>query len=163
MQPVAKGDGKSNTIPARESQQSSYVANLLCIKAIPYGYWAAFRRTSSKTSYIRRKWSSDRLAFARDHYTGEFAQALGSLDALFNNLDEIVVQRHDNGVYKKAIDAHLAKLLQAIHCQVPISLQEVSKLSAGSIYSMINYLTEVDCDMWMMILITASFCKLIAY
>lgn len=85
------------------------------------------------------------------------------MDALFNNLDEIVVERHNNGVYKKAIDAHLAKLLKTIHCQVPISLQEVSKLSAGSIDSMINYLTEVDCDMWMMILITASFCKLIAY
>ncbi|MDY2798024.1 MAG: hypothetical protein SOV16_02455 [Anaerobiospirillum succiniciproducens] len=33
MQPVAKGDVKSNTIPARESQQSSYVAKLLCSKA----------------------------------------------------------------------------------------------------------------------------------
>ena len=71
---------------------------------------------------------------------------MGSLDALFNNLDEIVVERHDNGVYKKAIDAHLAKLLQARHCQVPISLQEVSKLSAGGLDSIINNLAEVDCD-----------------
>ena len=71
---------------------------------------------------------------------------MGSLDALFNNLDEIVVERHNNGVYKKAIDAHLAKLLQARHCQVPISLQEVSKLSAGSVDSIINNLAEVDCD-----------------
>lgn len=38
MLPVAKGDGKSNTISIRDSQQSSYVANFLCIKAIPYGY-----------------------------------------------------------------------------------------------------------------------------
>ena len=38
MQSVAKGDGNSNTISARDSQQSSYVANLLCIKAIPYEY-----------------------------------------------------------------------------------------------------------------------------
>lgn len=38
MQSVAKGYGNSNTISARDSQQSSYVANLLCIKAIPYGY-----------------------------------------------------------------------------------------------------------------------------
>lgn len=38
MQSVAKGYGNSNTISARYSQQSSYVANLLCIKAIPYGY-----------------------------------------------------------------------------------------------------------------------------
>ena len=29
---------------------------------------------------------------------------------------------------------------------MPISLHEVSKISAGSIDSMINYLTEVDCD-----------------
>lgn len=71
---------------------------------------------------------------------------MGSLDALFNNLDEIVVERHDNGVYKKAIDAHLAKLLQARHCQVPISLQEVSKLSAGGLDSIINNLAGVDCD-----------------
>lgn len=70
---------------------------------------------------------------------------MGSLDALFNNLDEIVVERHDNGVYKKAIDAHLAMLLKAIHCQVPISLQEVSKLSVWGIDSIINNLTEVDC------------------
>lgn len=68
-----------------------------------------------------------------------------SLDAPFNNLDEIVVERHNNGVYWKEIDAHLAKLLQTIHCQVPISLQEVSKLSAGALASMINKLTEVDC------------------
>lgn len=38
MQSVAKGDGNSKTISARDSQQSSFVANLLCIKAIPYGY-----------------------------------------------------------------------------------------------------------------------------
>ena len=38
MQSVAKGDGNSKTISARDSQQSSYVAKLLCIKAIPYGY-----------------------------------------------------------------------------------------------------------------------------
>ncbi|MCI6862702.1 MAG: hypothetical protein MR864_00555 [Anaerobiospirillum succiniciproducens] len=38
MQSVAKGDGNSKTISARDSQESSYVANLLCIKAIPYGY-----------------------------------------------------------------------------------------------------------------------------
>ena len=38
MQSVAKGDGYSKTISARDSQESSYVANLLCIKAIPYGY-----------------------------------------------------------------------------------------------------------------------------
>ena len=69
-----------------------------------------------------------------------------SLDALFNNLDEIVVERHDNGVYCKAIDVHLAKLLKAIHCQVPISSQEVSKLSAVGIDSIINNLTAVDCD-----------------
>ena len=38
MQSVAKVYGNSKTISARDSQQSSYVANLLCIKAIPYGY-----------------------------------------------------------------------------------------------------------------------------
>ena len=38
MQSVAKGDGNSKTISARDSQQSSYVLKLLCIKAIPYGY-----------------------------------------------------------------------------------------------------------------------------
>ena len=38
MQSVAKGDGNSKTISARDSQQSSYVLKLLCSKAIPYGY-----------------------------------------------------------------------------------------------------------------------------
>ena len=38
MQSVAKGDGNSKTISARDSQQSSYVLKLLSIKAIPYGY-----------------------------------------------------------------------------------------------------------------------------
>ena len=38
MQPVAKWGVNSNTISARDSQQSSFVANLLCIKAISYGY-----------------------------------------------------------------------------------------------------------------------------
>ena len=38
MQSVAKVDVNSKTISARDSQQSSYVLKLLCIKAIPYGY-----------------------------------------------------------------------------------------------------------------------------
>lgn len=38
MQSVAKGDGNSKTISARDSQQRSYVLKLLCSKAIPYGY-----------------------------------------------------------------------------------------------------------------------------
>ena len=36
MQSVAKGDGNSKTISARDSQQRSYVAKLLCSKALMY-------------------------------------------------------------------------------------------------------------------------------